>query len=811
MRSCGTQGRKIPIETNHLPMQLDRIVPTAIHYDVTIDPDKPRRMMRRVWEAFRQKTFPKLQPAFDDAKNAYSTVRLPEHCLVGEVELCEEAFDKPKKYTIVLKYANEVNLTTLTDYFKHKGKRGVPQEALQCIDIILRNASALRFVRVQRSFFTPPQNQIIELGNGMELWHGFFQSAILGWKPYFNVDIANKGFPKEMNIVDLMAEVSNQEPRHMDELDYNSQETVSKHLKGLKIRYEIPNQPSSRRSIRVNSLIKTGARDTSFQDQNGVTDTVYNYFDKLKKYKIRFPKLPLVWVGPRDKRFYFPAELCTILPGQVTQKKLNEGQTRAMVRNATTSTDVRKRKIMDAISQANVNNDPCVRAFGISVASQFEQLQARVLNPPTLTYKTREVRPAKGVWRNEAFIDGKALTHWKVLNLTRSVRDDQIDYFCNLLKSTGEKQCNMNIAPVKKPYDNITNCRDTRLIQRFFENNKSCELIFVIVPERPAEVYALVKQQAELVVGCLTQCIKDKTMNRSMNPATVSNILLKVNAKLNGVNHAIANISRPKCLNRPCMIMGADVNHPSPDQRDRPSYAAVTASHDPKAFQYNICWRLQQSTKEIIQDLENIVHEHLLFFHSKNRGYKPESIIFFRDGVSEGQFGDVLNVELQAIRRACSKISSDYKPKITFLVVQKRHHTRFFPRNPRDSEDRNNNVPAGTCVDTDIIHPSDIEYYLVSHASIQGVARPTKYRMLWDDNDMNDDEIQSLTYFLCHLFTRCNRSVSYPAPTYYAHLAAARAHTYFEGKNINMDNLDREQTANRIKTEICKDKPMFFV
>lgn len=64
-----------------------------------------------------------------------------------------------------------------------------------------------------------------------------------------------------------------------------------------------------------------------------------------------------------------------------------------------------------------------------------------------------------------------------------------------------------------------------------------------------------VKQVAELTVGCLTQCIKGKTMFK-MNPATVGNILLKVNAKLNGLNHQIATMSRPACLNVPCMIMG---------------------------------------------------------------------------------------------------------------------------------------------------------------------------------------------------------------------------------------------------------------
>ena len=79
----------------------------------------------------------------------------------------------------------------------------------------------------------------------------------------------------------------------------------------------------------------------------------------------------------------------------------------------------------------------------------------------------------------------------------------------------------------------------------------------------------------------------------------------------------------------------------------------------------------------------------------------------------------VLNSEVTAIRRACSSLSQDYKPQVTFLVVQKRHHTRFFPTRDQDADGRNRNVPAGTIVDQEITHPTEIDFYLVSHASIQ--------------------------------------------------------------------------------------------
>jgi eukaryotic translation initiation factor 2C len=39
---------------------------------------------------------------------------------------------------------------------------------------------------------------------------------------------------------------------------------------------------------------------------------------------------------------------------------------------------------------------------------------------------------------------------------------------------------------------------------------------------------------------------------------------------------------------------------------------------------------------------------------------------------------------MNEIRTACQKISNGYKPAITFLVVQKRHHTRLFPVDARD-------------------------------------------------------------------------------------------------------------------------------
>lgn len=255
--------------------------------------------------------------------------------------------------------------------------------------------------------------------------------------------------------------------------------------------------------------------------------------------------------------------------------------------------------------------------------------------------------------------------------------------------------------------------------------------------------------------------------------------ILQINAKTNGSNHVLAKNFKPPIARKTVMYVGADVTHPSPEQTNIPSVVGVAASYDLEGFRYNCCYRLQGPKDEMIRDLQNIVIKQLRQFKQTNQSL-PELIMYYRDGVSEGQFQEVLTIELRAMQAAAASVQQGYKPNITFIVVQKRHHARFFPTANCPTEGRNNNVQPGTIVDRYITAPNQYQFFLVSHAAVQGVAKPTKYCVLYDDENCNPDQLQALTYYLCHMFTRCNRAVSYPAPTYYAHLAAYRGRVYIK-------------------------------
>ena len=230
----------------------------------------------------------------------------------------------------------------------------------------------------------------------------------------------------------------------------------------------------------------------------------------------------------------------------------------------------------------------------------------------------------------------------------------------------------------------------------------------------------LVKHTSDVICGIPSQYILEKTI-KERERKILHNICLKLNSKLGGTNQVFAEASLPDVLQEPVMIMGADVTHPAPGER-KPSIAAVVGSCDPSAQSlYNTEVSFQfgdQAIEEIIK-LEEMTRRLLKKFYQKTAKRKPQRIIFYRDGVSEGQFAMVLAKELTAIQRACTSLQEDYTPGITFVIAQKRHKTRFFLHHSCDGIEKDENIPPGTTVDTDVTHPTETSFYLASHKGIQ--------------------------------------------------------------------------------------------
>lgn len=122
-----------------------------------------------------------------------------------------------------------------------------------------------------------------------------------------------------------------------------------------------------------------------------------------------------------------------MIPLQPSRGRGNEELTRAMIRYAATSTDVRKDKTLNILNQFNYNTSDVVRGFGLSVDSKFAEIAARILNAPSLQYHSSTVRVSRGQWRNEKFISTRDQFKWGVLCFDNRPDQRLVETLCSMV------------------------------------------------------------------------------------------------------------------------------------------------------------------------------------------------------------------------------------------------------------------------------------------------------------------------------------------------------------------------------------------
>ncbi|CAB4010097.1 argonaute-2 isoform X1 [Paramuricea clavata] len=681
---------------------------------------------------------------------------------------------REKEFIVDVKHAAVVSLYYLNEALEGR-QTEIPFDTMQAIQTVLRQLPKMRTIQVRKyrnSFFDYPTGREKDLGGGMQVWNGtFFSIRLTQWKMMLNVDTCATGFYKGQSVIDFMCDFLN--------------------LRNLRRPIKVETTHIKRKQ-KASGLSFKSAKDETF-DCEGRKVSVLNYFKDQYNITLQYPDLPCIKIGQKGN--LIPIELCRVVDGQKKQGKLTGAQTQQMIRHTATPAPDRLQKITELIRKLHYESDPYSRDFGISIGNKMVTIQGRVLHPPLLMYgpghRPQKEMPCNGSWeiRNQ-MLDPKDLREWALISYINDCQskrgrggryrgpeyldDCGIDNLIHHLVDVGrEKGVRVNEKPCY--VRTITGFHGT---DKLFGSLKTCypnlQLIVVVLPVNGDDYYKEVKHCGDVVHGITTQCIKVEQASSDFSDwrkrETLVNLWLKINAKLGGTTCILDWGVKSPILHRPVIIFGA-----------------VVASKDSYPTLYNAEVRVQTHRQQIIADLQEMVKILLRKFRASTRAI-PEKIIFYRDGVSEGQYRDVLMNELWAIQKACRELQEGYTPAITFIVVQKRHYARFFAVDPRDQMGKSRNIPAGTVVDTQVCHPYEFNWYLCSHAVTQGTSKPALYHVLYDDSNFKSDDLQILTNQLCYTYVRCARSVSIPAPAYYAHHVAFRARRHLKIESSTEDS-----------------------
>ncbi|KAH7529464.1 hypothetical protein FEM48_Zijuj05G0186700 [Ziziphus jujuba var. spinosa] len=743
----GMSGKRCVVKANHFFAELPD---KDLHqYDVTITPEVTSRgvnraVMEQLVKLYRESHLGKRLPAYDGRKSLYTAGPLPFISKEFKISLIDEddgsgGARREREFRVVIKLAARADLHHLGLFLQGK-QADAPQEALQVLDIVLRELPTTRYCPVGRSFYSPDLGRRQPLGEGLESWRGFYQSirpTQMGLS--LNIDMSSTAFIEPLPVIDFVTQLLSRDvsQRPLSDAD---RVKIKKALRGVKV--EVTHRGNMRRKYRISGLTSQATRELTFPvDERGTMKSVVEYFYETYGFVIQHTQWPCLQVGNQQRPNYLPMEVCKIVEGQRYSKRLNEKQITALLKVTCQRPHDRELDIMQTVQHNAYHEDPYAKEFGIKISEKLAQVEARILPAPWLKYhdtgREKDCLPQVGQWNmmNKKMVNGGTVNNWICINFSRNVQDSVARGFCyELAQMCYISGMAFNPEPVLPPIsarpDHVEKVLKTRYhdaMTKLQPQGKELDLLIVILPDNNGSLY-----------------VKIIVFHRSASNMIELIFLMQVVA--------------------------------SQDWPEVTKYAGLVCA--------------QAHRQELIQDLFKTWQDPI-------RGTVTGGMI--KDGVSEGQFYQVLLYELDAIRKACASLEPNYQPPVTFVVVQKRHHTRLFANNhhDRNAVDKSGNILPGTVVDSKICHPTEFDFYLCSHAGIQANSSFC-FSFYWAPAG----RLITMFYGMrtSSLLMGCSPSQTIFAtlpPAYYAHLAAFRARFYMEPETSDSGSMTSGAAAGR--------------
>jgi eukaryotic translation initiation factor 2C len=460
-------------------------------------------------------------------------------------------------------------------------------DTINFLDHVMRESPSQKYTQIKKSFFQRGQ-QRFDLGKGVEAFKGVFISLRPVLDDKFNkslavnVDVANGTFWHAQPLGAALCQMFGVQPPALIQLFKEGK----KNWKESRFRKDL--RPLKRVGVTtthtkiqftIDDIVGLDASEVKFPDpddrREGVPDSkrnqisIYAYFKK--KYNINcMPGLPVVKMTKRirGQQIHMPIDVLTIDENQRYNTKLNDQQTTQMIKFAVTLPKERWAAVQHGVGLLNWANDPYLKHYGLQVNPNASKVKARILPPPTVHFgagsKEATISPKdliQGRWR----LDGRKfainnkerpIKGWGVCVIQGRGAPPQpaveafVQKFIQIYEGHGGvfaphpthgKQPWMGPGILSDGGELVANAWNKT------GNRYSAPPMFMIfiVLDRNVEVYRRIKKSCDNRFGCTSQVLQSKHVI-SASPQYISNVCMKVNAKLGGATTIAKSTLIPK-------------------------------------------------------------------------------------------------------------------------------------------------------------------------------------------------------------------------------------------------------------------------
>ncbi|CAF3582060.1 unnamed protein product [Adineta steineri] len=798
--STNSSNSKEHLYTNHFACSVDNNI-TLCQYDAAIEEMDTRS---NVWKECEGRSRcaiimqsiisdhqlePNVFVWYDEQKCLYSTSYLSTPYL---------KLDQNNRHRLNIKsLSNQWSTNNINDYINGRTKI-FPHDAVRIIETLLKRSlqNRIKIVKNKCYFLNTESTKVeddYEKQYGFKQRHGFIQALNLSsQKLTLNIQTKLTTFYSDIPLLEFI----HKQIGH-DQIPTNKDfKKLNRILNNCII---VTKQSNWKTEYEFDRFDHRRPDEISFESGELLSD----YFRDKKKIILEKTDYPCIQVYLRnkyDKPCHLPLEVCKVKEWQVYDE-LPSGQEG---RNHIPTPEKRYYKIRNTLRDCDYNSNLLCQVIGFHVGNnEMLELDARILMSPKIISGLNH--PAR-VDNGRIFLDGqlyvpKLISTLAITYFGTNFDDNKsyFDYFTDTL------------VGVMKRYS-IYGSHEEHIVTSSFEDidgyfrgmsEQNCQFIVCVMDENNeddlTQLKVNIKKCGIRIHGILTQCtsFSEIPSDEKSLKNYCENLVRKINFRNGGINTIVdldVALKDKKTSNDFYMFFGADVIHPTNVTRQHPSIAAMVGSGNSSCSTTAdcVCKQYPKQGKcsiEIILGMTEMVQQLLNYYHQLNQ-HLPNKIVFYRDGVDDGQFSKVLDIEIPAIRQAFNNMYGDKSkhPLLTLVIVKKRHNTRFFTynpnaiqKNPRSKKqiEETDNMSIGCVIDTTIVHPYQYNFYINSHNAYQGVNHPSLYHVLLNEIEFTADQLQLLTYLLCFTDPRSSASEAIPSVVHQADKAAFNARDLF--------------------------------
>ncbi|KAH8403084.1 hypothetical protein KR222_004302, partial [Zaprionus bogoriensis] len=627
---------------------------------------------------------------------------------------------------------------------------------LQVLNLILRRSmKGLNLEQVGRNLFDPHARVALREFS-MELWPGYETSIRQHERDILLcAEITHKVMRTE-TVYDILRRGSQNPGRHQEEFRVN--------VLGLIVLTDYNNK-----TYRINDVDFTQSPRATFNCKGRDVSFVEYYLTKYN-IRIRDHNQPLLISKNRDKAQNTNAnELVILIPelcrvtGLTDSMRSNFQLMRAMSDHTrmNPSRRIDRLRTFNQRLQTTADSVKVLTDWNMKLDESLVEVRGRLIAPQKIVFNANRVSAGDRADWTRYFRDQRMLTtpregldRWAVIAPKRNERDLRT-LLQNLNRAAGGMGFQL-ARPREYVKVSIYDDRTGSYIQALDDCARSDpKLILCLVPNNNTERYSSIKKRGCVDKAVPTQVVTTRANQKGLSVAT--KIAIQLNCKLGYT---------PWMIELPLsglMTIGFDIAKCSRDRGK--AYGALVASMDLQQNSTYFSTVAECSAYDVLaNNLWPMILKALRQYHREHQKL-PTRIVFYRDGVSSGSLKQLYEYEVKDI---VEKLDAEYKrmsakapPMLAYIVVTKSSNTRFFTGNQQ-------NPPPGTVVDDVVTLPERYDFYLVSQTVQQGSVSPTSYNVIYSNIRLSPDQIQKLTYKMCHLYYNWSGTTRVPAVCQYA-------------------------------------------